>query len=69
MFKPPVFSETHTQFTIGDPVYKIKGSCWRGIVVGYYSTKLTPEGYVVESIKEPGSVQIYPGNALALMTE
>lgn len=33
---------------------------WRGKVVGFYSTEITPEGYAVESVFEKGSVQIYP---------
>jgi hypothetical protein len=49
---------------LGTRVRKIKGSSWQGCVVGYYSTTLTPEGYAVESEREPGSVQIYPRAAL-----
>lgn len=45
-------------------VRKTKGSSWQGRVVGFYSTDLTPEGYAVESEREPGSVQIYPLAAL-----
>jgi len=52
------------KFKLGDSVCKIKGSCWKGIVVGTYSTSLTPEGYAVESSTEHGSVQIYPAAAL-----
>lgn len=52
-------------FTLGDRVTKTKGSSWTGLVVGFYSTSLTPEGYAVESENEPGSVQIYPRSALA----
>ena len=52
------------RFKRGDRVRKIKGSSWQGIVVGEYSTSLTPEGYAVESEREPGSVQIYPAAAL-----
>lgn len=52
------------KFKMGDRVSKIKGSSWTGIVVGSYSTSLTPEGYAVESENEPGSVQIYPAAAL-----
>ncbi|UOF80610.1 R67 dihydrofolate reductase [Caudoviricetes sp.] len=54
------------KFKLGDRVKKIKGSQWSGIIVGTYSTKLTPEGYAVESKYETGSVQIYPVNALEL---
>lgn len=52
------------KFKLGDKVRKSKGSRWRGIVVGTYSTVLTPEGYCVESYFEKGSVQIYPAAAL-----
>ena len=55
---------THTTFALGDAVEKIRGSSWHGHVVGWYSTKLTPEGYAVESFHERGSVQIYPAAAL-----
>lgn len=54
------------QFKRGDRVEKISGSSWRGLVVGDYSTGLTPEGYAVESENEPGSVQLYPAKALRL---
>ncbi len=54
----------HTKFKLGDQVRKIKGSQWHGMVVGTYSTSLTPEGYAVESSTEQGSVQIYPASAL-----
>jgi hypothetical protein len=54
----------HTTFALGDRVRKRKGSCWQGRVVGFYSTKLNPEGYCVESERERGSVQIYPAAAL-----
>lgn len=53
-------------FDIGDRVFKVRGSCWQGKIVGFYSTKLTPIGYAVESDSEHGSVQIYPEAALAL---
>ncbi|WP_183661506.1 DfrB family trimethoprim-resistant dihydrofolate reductase [Phyllobacterium trifolii] len=52
------------RFKLGDRVRKIKGSSWQGVVVGFYSTKLTPVGYNVESEREPGSVQLYPEAAL-----
>lgn len=52
------------KFELGDRVTKTKGSNWTGRVVGTYSTKLTPEGYAVESEFEHGSVQIYPASAL-----
>lgn len=54
------------EFDIGDSVKKVSGSEWEGLVVGYYSTELTPEGYAVESEWHKGSVQIYPGKALYL---
>lgn len=54
------------RYRLGDRVTKIKGSNWTGLVVGFYSTSLTPEGYAVESETERGSVQIYPVGALAL---
>lgn len=60
---------THPKFSIGDRVKKIRGSSWQGRIVGFYSTTLTPEGYCVESDREPGSVQIYPAAALELVTE
>ena len=53
------------KFSLGDRVTKTKGSSWTGLVVGFYSTSLTPIGYAVESENEPGSVQIYPESALA----
>lgn len=56
--------DTHKTFGIGDRVCKVRGSQWRGRVVGWYSTDLTPEGYAVESDTEHGSVQIYPASAL-----
>lgn len=52
------------KFNLGQRVRKIKGSRWQGVVVGTYSTLLTPEGYCVESDTEIGSVQIYPASAL-----
>ena len=52
-------------FALGDRTAKIKGSSWNGRVVGFYSTRLTPVGYVIESEREPGSCQLYPEAALA----
>lgn len=49
---------------MGTRLRKKKGSSWQGRVAGYYSTSLTPEGYAIESEREPGSVQIYPVSAL-----
>jgi dihydrofolate reductase (trimethoprim resistance protein) len=51
-------------FDLGDRVRKKSGAAWQGQVVGWYCTKLTPEGYAVESECHPGSVQIYPVAAL-----
>ncbi len=56
------------KFARGETVTKIKGSSWTGFIVGTYSTALTPLGYCVESVNEPGSVQIYPEAALELVT-
>lgn len=53
-----------TTFNIGDRVRKRSGSAWQGLIVGWYSTRLTPEGYAVESEVHSGSVQIYPVAAL-----
>jgi hypothetical protein len=55
------------KFKIGDYVRKVKGSEWCGLIVGTYSTELTPEGYCVESAVHKGSVQIYPASALEKM--
>lgn len=57
------------KFQLNDQVTKISGSSWRGRICGTYSTHLTPEGYVVESNFEPGSVQLYPAAALRLTQE
>jgi len=54
------------KFQMGDRVRKTKGSEWEGIIVGTYSTELTPEGYAVESEAHAGSVQIYPATALEI---
>lgn len=52
------------QHPLGTLVRKVRGSQWRGRVVGYYSATHTPEGYAVESVFEPGNVQVYPAAAL-----
>ena len=52
------------KFRVGDVVKKVSGSEWEGVIVGTYSTELTPEGYCVESMMHKGSVQIYPAKAL-----
>jgi hypothetical protein len=49
---------------VGQRVRKVRGSAWRGRVVGFYRGSLTPEGYAVESEMEPGNVQVYPVAAL-----
>jgi dihydrofolate reductase (trimethoprim resistance protein) len=58
------FPASHETFRYGDRVQKKNGSLWRGHIVGWYKTDLTPEGYAVESAFETGSVQIYPVSAL-----
>ena len=58
-----------SRFKPGDLVQKKSGSKWRGRIVGYYSTDLTKVGWAVESIHEPGSVQIYPESALDFIME
>jgi dihydrofolate reductase (trimethoprim resistance protein) len=58
---PPHFPAT---FGLGDRVRKKSGAAWQGRIVGWYCTRLTPEGYAVESEAHPGSVQIYPVSAL-----
>jgi dihydrofolate reductase (trimethoprim resistance protein) len=52
------------RYQLGDRVQKKGHASWRGIVVGWYRTELTALGYAVESLFEPGSVQIYPETAL-----
>ena len=54
-------------YDLGDYVENISDAAWRGHVVGFYSTDLTPIGYAVESDAHPGSVQIYPEKALRLV--
>jgi hypothetical protein len=55
-------------FKLGDLVEKKGRASWRGKIVGEYSTELTARGYAVESVFEPGSVQIYPESALVPYT-
>lgn len=63
--RPSVFYPFHSfTFKVGEQVRKKSGSSWAGTVVGFYSTSLTPEGYAIESLYHPGSVQIYPVHAL-----
>ena len=54
----------NAKWRLGDLVQKVRGSKWRGKVVGFYSTEATPIGYSVESAFEPGSVQVWPEAAL-----
>lgn len=61
-------SNIHNTFAMGDTVRKKSGSEWEGVIVGLYSTSLTPEGYAVESSSHAGSVQIYPAKALEVVT-
>ena len=60
----PFTLPSRATFGLGDRVRKKSGAAWQGLVVGWYCTKLTPEGYAVESEAHPGSVQIYPVAAL-----
>ena len=53
-----------TRWQLGDYVRKKRGSSWRGVVCGFYSTPHTPVGYCVDSTFEPGSVQVWPEAAL-----
>lgn len=69
IYQKPISSPGSTWWRIGTRVRKTKGSAWQGIVVGFYATSLTPEGYAVESEAHPGSVQIYPRQALELVSE
>ena len=55
------------KWQLGQRVTKTKGSNWTGLIVGLYSTSLTPIGYAVESETERGSVQIYSERALELV--
>src|ERR1700741_2897609 len=53
------------EFKPGDLVMKKGRASWRGHIRGWYRTELTALGYAVESMYEPGSVQIYPASALS----
>ena len=57
------------KFKQGDHVRKKSGSEWQGYIVGWYRTKLTTEGYAIESESHAGSVQIYPANALEFVND
>lgn len=56
-------------YQLGDKVYKKSGSEWQGKIVGFYSSSVTPRGYVVESQYHVGSTQIYPESALKTLTQ
>lgn len=62
---PFSFPTTHDTFKYGDCVRDTNGK--NGTVVGWYSTHLTKEGYVVESSADVGSVQFYSVKSLVLM--
>lgn len=62
-------AEAQAIMPLGTRVRKRSGSSWSGLVVGYYSTDLTPHGVAVESSSEVGSVQIYPTKALELQED
>lgn len=54
------------KFKYGDLVRKHSGAWWEGRVVGWYSTRDTPEGYDVQMQTPDGNgpVQLYPVSAL-----
>jgi thymidylate synthase len=52
------------RFKYDDHVEKIAGAIFSGRVRGYYHTDLTETGYAIEADAYPGTVQIYPENAL-----
>jgi len=52
------------RWDITDLVKKKSGAKWHGMIVGFYSTELTPIGYCVENAFEKNSVQMYPESAL-----
>ena len=61
------FANFAPDWPLGSLVEKISGSQWRGKIVGYYSTRLTPCGIAVESHAHLGSVQIYPTKAMRIV--
>lgn len=65
-FSTPAQAEPVALWPVGTLVRKRSGGQWHGRICGYYTTDLTTEGYAVESLREPGSVQIYPRKALEL---
>lgn len=60
---------TDAQYAFGDLVQKKGRSSWRGKIVGWYRTDITALGYAIESIYEPGSVQIYPESGIEALSE
>lgn len=69
IFWAPKKPEGDWRWACGTRVRKITGSSWQRRIVGFYQTALNPEGYCVESEREPGSVQIYPAKALEEVKE
>ena len=69
VYEKPICRPGSDWWMIGTRVRKTKGSAWQGVVVGFYATSLTPEGYAVESEAHPGSVQIYPRQALEVVPD
>lgn len=59
------------KFALGDKVKKSKGSWWQGTVVGFFSTKRTPDGVCVQLFtwKDNGPVQTFPAAAMELVPE
>jgi len=55
------------KYPLGALVQKKGRASWRGRIVGWYRTDITALGYAIESIYEPGSVQIYPESAVTDM--
>ena len=53
----------HFKFRLKDLVKRKKGS-WHGIIVGWYSSEHTPEGYNVMSLAEYGCVHVEPERTL-----
>ncbi|RDC59744.1 Dihydrofolate reductase type [Alteripontixanthobacter maritimus] len=64
MTSPTDSALVERKWALGDLVQKKRNSEWRGVVVGFYSTDATPEGYNVESLFERGSCQLWPASAL-----
>lgn len=57
----------YKKFQQGDKVKKKSGSQYHGYIVGFYSTELTPEGYVVKSINHKNFVRMHPVEELELV--